>query len=80
MSIHIVSSHIWCTLSHAHILYKWLCFCVLYSTVAVQHRELTNEDLMELQSQRKDKERQEEKEVTEKLKRFTMQSVARGLS
>ena len=39
--------------------------------------ELTNEDLMELETQRKDKERQEE-EVTEEPKRFTMQEMARG--
>ena len=32
--------------------------------LAMQHEELTNEDLMELEAQRKDKERQEE-EVTE---------------
>ena len=34
--------------------------------------ELTNEDLMELEAQRKDEERQEE-EVTEEQKRFTTQ-------
>ena len=34
---------------------------------------------MELEAQRKDKERQEE-EVTEELKRFTMQEMARGFS
>ena len=44
---------------------------------AVQHKELTNEDLMELEVQRKDKERQEEEEITEELKRFTMQEMAR---
>ena len=53
---------------------------LLYSTVAVQHKELTNEDLMELEAQRKDKERQEEEEVTEEQKRFTMQKMARGFS
>ena len=42
--------------------------------------ELTNEDLMELEAQRKDKERQEEEEVTEELKRFTMQEMAKGFS
>ena len=47
--------------------------------LAVQHEELTNEDLMELESQRKDKERQEE-EVTEELKRFMTQEMARGFS
>ena len=46
---------------------------------AVQHEELTNEDLMELQAQRKDKERQEEK-VTEEPKRFGMQEMAKGFS
>ena len=48
--------------------------------LAVQHEELTNEDLMELEAQRKDEERQEEEEVTEELKRFTMQEMARGFS
>ena len=47
--------------------------------LAVQHEELTNEDLMELEAQRKDEERQEE-EVTEEPKRFTMQEMARGFS
>ena len=56
-------------------------FCTLLSrTVAVQHEELTNEDLMELEAQRKDEERQEEEEVTEELKRFTTQEMARGFS
>ena len=35
---------------------------------------------MELEAQRKDEERQEEEEVTEELKRFTMQEMARGFS
>ena len=48
--------------------------------LAVQHEELTNEDLMKLEAQRKDEERQEEEEVTEELKRFTMQEMARGFS
>ncbi|XP_044275311.1 tigger transposable element-derived protein 1-like [Varanus komodoensis] len=48
--------------------------------LAVQHEELTNEDLMELEDRRKDEERQEEEEVTEKPKRFTMQEMARGFS
>ena len=52
---------------------------LLYSTVAVQNEELTNDDLMELEAQRKDNERQEE-EVTEELKRFMMQEMARGFS
>ena len=47
---------------------------LLSSTVAVQHEELTNEDLMKLEAQRKDEERQEE-EVTEELKRFATQEV-----
>ena len=42
--------------------------------------ELTNEDLMELEAQRKDKERQEEEEVTEEPKRFMTQEMARGFS
>ena len=40
----------------------------------------TNENLMELETQRKDKERQEEEEVTEELKRSTMPEMARELS
>ena len=47
--------------------------------LAVQHEELTNENLMELEAQRKGGERQEE-EVTEELKRFTRQEMARGFS
>ena len=35
---------------------------------------------MKLEAQRKDKERQEEEEVTEDLKRFMMQEMAKGLS
>ena len=45
----------------------------------VQHEELTDEDLMELEAQRKAEERQE-KEVTEELKRYMIQRMARGLS
>ncbi|KAJ8798073.1 hypothetical protein J1605_001564 [Eschrichtius robustus] len=48
--------------------------------LAVQHKELTKEDLMELEAQRKDEDRQEENEVTEEPKRFTKQEVARGFS
>ena len=44
---------------------------LLYSTVAVQHEELSIEDLIELEAKRKDKERQEEEEVTEEPKSFT---------
>ena len=40
--------------------------------------ELTNQDLVELEAQRKDEERQEEEEVTEEPKRFTTQEIARG--
>ena len=48
----------------------------------MQHEELTNKDLTELEAQRKDREeeRQEEEEVTEEQKRFTTQEVTRGLS
>ena len=53
---------------------------LLCSTLAVQHEELTNEDLMVLEAQRKDEERQEEEEVTEELMRFTTQEIARGFS
>ena len=45
-----------------------------------QHEKLTNQDLVELEIQRKDKERQEEEELTEELKRFTTQEVTRELS
>ncbi|XP_066875983.1 tigger transposable element-derived protein 1-like isoform X3 [Kogia breviceps] len=48
--------------------------------LAVQHEELTNEDLMELEAQRKDEEGQEEEEVSEEPKRFTTQEMARGFS
>ena len=44
--------------------------------LAVQHKELPNEDLIELEAQRKEKERQ--KEVTEEPKRFMRQEMARG--
>ena len=47
--------------------------------LAAQHEEVTNEHLMELETQRKDEERWEEEE-TEEPKWFTMQDVARGLS
>ena len=43
----------------------------------MQHKELTNEDLMDLEAQRKDEDRQEE-EVTEELKRFIIQEMAKG--
>ena len=39
----------------------------------------TNEDLMELEAQRNDEERQEE-EVTEELRRSMLQEMTRGLS
>ena len=45
----------------------------------MRHEELTSEDLMELEAQRKDEEGQDE-EVIEKPERFTMQEMARGLS
>ena len=45
--------------------------------LAVQHEELTNEDLTELEALGKHKERQEEEEVTEELKRFMTQKMAR---
>ena len=48
--------------------------------LAVQHKKLTNEDLIELEAQRKDEERQEEEEVTEELTRFTREETARGFS
>ena len=44
-----------------------------------EHEELTNEDLMELEAQRNDEERQE-KEVTEELRRSMLQQMTRGLS
>ena len=48
--------------------------------LAVQREELTNEDLMELEAQRKDEERQEEEKVTEEPKKLMMQEMARGFS
>ena len=42
--------------------------------------KLTNDDLMELEAQRKDEERQEEGEVTKEPKKFMTQETARGLS
>ena len=47
--------------------------------LAVQHKELTNEDPMELEAQRKDEERQKE-EVTEEPKSFTTWGMARRFS
>ena len=47
--------------------------------LVVQLKELTNEDLVELEAQRKDKERKEEEEITEGPKRFTMQEMAKGI-
>ena len=72
MFSHVSSSCLWCTLSHTCIL-----FCVLYCIIAVQHEELTNEDRMELEAQRKDEERQEEEE-TEEPKSYMLQEMARG--
>ena len=46
--------------------------------LAVQQEELTNEDLMELEAQRKDEEGQEEEKVTEEPKRFMIQEMVRG--
>lgn len=46
--------------------------------LAVQHKELSNEDLMEVEAQRKNKESQNREEVAEEPKRFTMQKMARG--
>ena len=46
--------------------------------LAMQHVELTNEDLMKLEAQRRDEERQKEEAVTKELKRFTIQEMARG--
>ena len=48
--------------------------------LAVQHKKLTNEDLIELEAQRKDEERQKEEEVTKEPKRFMTQEMARGFS
>ena len=45
----------------------------------MQHEELTSENLIELEAQRKEEERQEE-EVTEEQKRFMMQEMTRGFS
>ena len=45
----------------------------------MRHEQITNEDLMESEVQRKDERRQEE-EVTEEPKRFMMQEMARAFS
>lgn len=49
-----------------------------FERLAVQHKELTNEDLMEWEAQGKDGQRQQEEEVTEELKRFTAQEMSMG--
>ena len=46
---------------------------LLYNTVAVQHEELINKDLMELEAQREGGERRKEEEVTEELETLMMQ-------
>ena len=51
------------------------CAFVLYSTFTVPNEELPNEDLMEVEAQRKDRERNKE-EVIEESKRLRMQSSA----
>ena len=51
-----------------------------FELLAVQHKELSNEDLMEVEAQRKNKESQNREEVAEEPKRFTMQEMARGSS
>ena len=48
--------------------------------VSVQHEELTSEDQMELEVWRKVGEKQEEEVVTEELKRFMSQRMAREFS
>lgn len=45
----------------------------------VQHEELTNEDLMELEAQRKDEEREDGK-VSEEPKKFMMKEMENGFS
>lgn len=45
----------------------------------MRHEQITNEDLMESEAQRKDQERQEEEETAEP-KRFTTWEMARGFS
>lgn len=47
--------------------------------LAVQHKELTNEELIDLEAQQKDEENQEE-EITEEPKRIMTQKMARGFS
>ena len=41
---------------------------------------MSSEDLMELEAQRKDEERQDEEDVVEEPERFMIQEMARGLS
>ena len=45
--------------------------------LAMQHEKLTNEDMMESETERNDEERQQEEEVTEETNRFTVQEMAR---
>ena len=51
----------------------------LKSLLCNTRSSLTTKDVMELEAQRKEGERQEE-EVAKELRRFTMQEVARGFS
>ena len=52
--------------------FHWIPYC--------EHKELINEDMLKLETQRKDEERQEEEEVTEEQKRFMMWKMARWTS
>ena len=67
---------------HCHLSIFYKCstsFCVLYTSIAVQHEALTDEDLGVLEAQRKNEERQEV-EVTEEPKGFMLQETVRGFS
>lgn len=48
--------------------------------MAVHHKELTGEDLIELEDQRKDERETRGEEVTEEPKRLTVQERARGFA
>ena len=47
---------------------------------AVQHKELTNKDLTELEAPGRDEERQEEEDVAEEPKRLTAQEMSSRFS
>ena len=59
--------------------WSWIFKRTIHWTPSCAQQELTNKDLIKLEAQRKDEERQEE-EVTEEPKRFMTQEMARRFS